>query len=205
MEHMRKILLGVLLLSLPAAVHADERDLRVLAGTLHDELQAAELDPETRAEVTALLARSLELVRRSGGQRVRSSACVDFATSVYERTYDATPALEYGMKFCSKPIDVAVLSIAYAAYSTLYDPVPALTEAGTFARREDLAGKGDLLTVALTAYRRIYDPVPALKSAAELVATESRSSLGCVERAYATYSRQWDAVPALRKSFEVCD
>lgn len=191
-------------LATPVPGHAGERDLRVLASTLEDELRNADLDDDTRAEVTAHLARSLELVRRSGGRRVRSSACLDFAVPIYERVYQASAALEYGMKFCAEPIDTEVLSSAFAVYRTVYDPQAALKSAGELARRDDLSGKSQLLAFAFDRYRKVYDGTAALKNAADLVARTPRDAGHCIERAYATYAKQWDGTAALKKSFEVC-
>lgn len=183
---------------------AAERDLRVLAATLHDELAAADLDPDTRAEVTALLARSLELVRRSGGRSVRDSACLDFAVPIYERLFQPTAALEYGMKFCAEPIDMEILSIAYGVHAKVFDAAAALKTAGTLARRDDLAGKSHLLAFALERYRKVFDARAALEKAAEVAAGAPADAGPCVERAFATYAKQWDGTAALEKSFEVC-
>lgn len=202
---MRSVFLAVALIpGLVASVsHAAPADTQTLASALAQELGNTRLDVATEAEVRELLERSLALVR---GSRTRGSddECVNFAVSIYAKQFEATSALEKSMTLCRAPTDLRILQLAYATYSKQWQPTSALETAAAFAQRSDLAGKSELLGFAKSKLSKIWQEAQALEAAAKLVSGTPRDGASCVQRAFDTYSKQFDTQAALNKAFGAC-
>lgn len=202
---MRRFLAFLLLVAaVPLDAAAADDDLRRLAGTLQQELGNATLDDATRAEIRALLLRSLELAKVSAGRRPPDADCMAVATPVYEKQYQASSALEMSAKLCADPVDADVLDLAYAVYSKGLQPVSALSEAVGFARRRDLEGKAALIEFSYARLTKQFQPVSAFGEAVKLAAPAPRNAEQCVAKAFETYAKQFQAFDALKRAFGTC-
>ena len=198
----RVFVILILVLSVPAV--AAEDDLRRLAGNLQQELGNADLDADTRAEIRALLLRSLDLAKAAPGRRPPDADCMAFATPIYERQFQGSAALEMAAKSCADSVDGDVLDLAYEIYAKGFQPVSALGEALKFAQRRDLEGKAGLIELAYPRLAKQYQPASAFAEAARLAATAPRGSEACIAKALETYSKQSQSHDALKSAFATC-
>lgn len=180
-------------------------DVQTLASALSKELGGTRLDVATEAEVRELLERSLALVRGSRtGTRGSDDECVNLAVSIYAKQFEASSALEKSMALCRASTDIRILRLGYEIYAKQFQPTSALETSAALAQRAELAGKSELLEFAKVRLAKTFQESAALEAAAKLVAGTPRDGATCVQRAYETYSKQFDTQAALNKAFGAC-
>lgn len=185
------------------AAHGGTGELQTLASAVANELANSQLDGATQDEVRALLERSLALVRGSKGRR-GADACVDFAMPIYEKQWQPATALEKAMALCEYRTDTELLRVAYPVYGRVLQPASALEKAVDLAQRKNLWGKAALVEYAKARLSKVFQEVDALEKAAAHAASVGTDAAPCVQRAYETYSKQFDVQPSLAKSFGAC-